>query len=64
MGRSGYEWGGMGGVGRSGYKWGGMVGVGRSGYKWGGMVGVEKDWVQVGRYGRGGEGLGTSGKVW
>ena len=34
------------------------------------MVGVEKVWVQVGRYSRGGEGLGTSGgmvgveKVW
>ena len=29
------------------------------------MVGVvEKVWVQVGRYGRGGEGLGTSGEVW
>ena len=26
------------------------------------MVGVEKVWVQVGRYGRGGEGLGTSGE--
>ena len=37
--------------------------MGRSGYKWGGMVGMEKVWVQVGRYGRGGEGLGTSGEV-
>ena len=37
-------------MGRSGYKWEGMVGVGRSGYKW--------------RYGRSGEGLGTSGEVW
>ena len=26
------------------------------------MVGVEKVWVQVRRYGRGGEGLGTSGE--
>ena len=41
-----------------------MVGVGRYGYKWGCIVGVEKVWVQVERYSRGGEGLGTSGKVW
>ena len=45
--------------------------MGRSGYKWRrysrggeGMVGVEKVWVQVGMYGRSGEGLGTSGEVW
>ena len=38
--------------------------MGRYGYKWGGMVGVVNIWVQVGRYGRGGEGLGTSGEVW
>ena len=40
-----------------------MVGVGKSGYEWGGMVGWEV-WVQVGRYSRGGEGLGTGGEVW